>query len=77
MADVKSTSDVSDEEYLHYFNNSFIQDISIAPQVHHSSPPLLGGAPVTARILCRNFTPKRHRQQWGKDLPKVRSQRGG
>ena len=26
------------------------------------SPLLLRGAPDTARILCRNFTPKRHRQ---------------
>ena len=36
-----------------------------------SSPLLLRGAPDTARILCRNFTPKRHRQLWVKDLPKV------
>jgi len=36
-----------------------------------SSPPLLRGAPDTARILCRSFTPKRHRQLWAKDLPKV------
>jgi len=28
-------------------------------------------APDTARILRRGFTPKRHRQQWVKDLPKV------
>src|SRR6218665_3688416 len=28
------------------------------------------GAPDTARILCRNFTPKRHRQLWAKDLPR-------
>ena len=34
-------------------------------------PLLLGGAPDTARILCRNFTPKHHRQLWVKDLPKV------
>ena len=27
-----------------------------------SSPLLLRGAPYTARTLCRNFTPKRHRQ---------------
>jgi len=48
MADVKSTSDVSDKEYLHYIDNSviqsFIQDISIVRQVHHSSRPLLRGA---------------------------------
>ena len=36
-----------------------------------SSPLLLRGALDTARILCRNFTPKRHRQLWAKDLPKV------
>src|SRR6218665_2247552 len=36
-----------------------------------SSPLLLRGAPDTARILCRSFTPKRHRQLQVKDLPKV------
>ena len=36
-----------------------------------SSPLLLRGAPDTARILCRSFTPKRHRQLRVKDLPKV------
>ena len=36
-----------------------------------SSPLLLRGAPDTARILCRSFTPKRHRQLCVKDLPKV------
>ena len=30
---------------------------------------LLRGASDTARILCRNFTPKRHMQLWVKDLP--------
>src|SRR6218665_3512848 len=34
-----------------------------------SSPLLLRSAPDTARILCRNFTPKRHRQL--RDLPNV------
>jgi len=29
MADVKSTSDVSDEEYLHYINNSLIHSFRI------------------------------------------------
>jgi len=32
---------------------------------------LLRSAPDTAWILCRNFTSKRHRQLWVKDLPKV------
>src|SRR6218665_3863628 len=38
-----------------------------------SSPLLLRGAPETARILCRNFTPKRHcdRQLRVKNLPKA------
>jgi len=36
-----------------------------------SSPLLLRGAPDTARIVCRSFTPMRHRQLWVKDLPKV------
>src|SRR6218665_1420743 len=36
-----------------------------------STPPLLRGTPDTARILCWNFTPKRHRQLRDKDLPKV------
>ena len=38
-----------------------------------SSPLLLRSAPDTARILCRSFTPKRHRQLQViiKDLPKV------
>jgi len=36
-----------------------------------SSPLPLRGAPDTARILRRSFTPKRHRQLRVKDLPKV------
>jgi len=39
-----------------------------------SSSPLgllLRGAPDTARILCRSFTPKRQRQLRVKNLPKV------
>ena len=36
-----------------------------------SSPLLLRGALDAARILCRSFTPKRHRQLWVKNLPKV------
>src|SRR6218665_2269692 len=36
-----------------------------------SSPLLLRGARDTARILCRNLTPKRQRQLPVKDLPKV------
>src|SRR6218665_2614384 len=36
-----------------------------------SSPLLLRSAPDTARILCRSFTPKCHRQLRVKDLPKI------
>ena len=36
-----------------------------------SSPLLLRSAPDTARVLCRSFTPKRHRQLWVENLPKV------
>src|SRR6218665_1914698 len=36
-----------------------------------SSPLLLRGAPETARVLCRSFTPKCHRQLRVKALPKV------
>jgi len=36
-----------------------------------SSPLLLRSASDTARILCRSFTQKCHRQLWVKDLPKV------
>src|SRR6218665_4043203 len=36
-----------------------------------SSPLLLRGVPDTARILCRSFMQKRHRQLRVKDLPKV------
>ena len=40
-----------------------------------SNPLLLRSAPETARILCRSFTPKRHRQLLVKDLPKVFTRR--
>ena len=37
----------------------------------YSCPLLLRSATDTARILCRSFTPKRHRQLRVKDFPKV------
>src|SRR6218665_2222199 len=47
--------------------HSFIHTISIAPlQVLYYSQAL-----PTARILCRNFPPKRQRQLRVKDVPKV------
>src|SRR6218665_3835866 len=36
-----------------------------------SNPLLLRGAPNTARILCRSFMPKHHRQLQAKGMPKV------
>src|SRR6218665_4219413 len=36
-----------------------------------SSPLPLRSAPDTARVLCRSFTPRRHRHLRVKDLPKV------
>jgi len=52
---------------IYSFIYSFILDISIVPS---SSPLILRSAPDTARIPCRNFTLKRHRQLWVKNLPK-------
>ena len=49
------------------FIHSFIDHFYSAS----SSPLLLRSAPDTARMLCRSFTPKRPRQLWVKDLPKV------
>src|SRR6218665_963500 len=42
-----------------------------------SSPLLFRSAPDRARILCRSFTPKRHRQLQVKNLPKVPTWRLG
>src|SRR6218665_1910009 len=50
-------------------NNIFIQSGNFHSA--SSSPLLLRGAPNTARIRCRSFTPKRHSQLQVKDLPKV------
>jgi len=36
-----------------------------------SCPLTFRGAPDTARILCRSFMPKRHKQLWVNDLPNV------
>src|SRR6218665_248773 len=41
-----------------------------------TSPLLLRGAPKTARILCRSFTPKRHGQLRVKNLPDVAAREG-
>ena len=49
---------------LAFIHSSYFYSVS-------SSPLLLRGAPDKARILCPNFTSKRHRKLWVKDLPKV------
>src|SRR6218665_56838 len=55
--------------FLKYITRSFIHTGYIYST--SSSPLLHRGAPDTARILCRSFTPKRHRQLRVNDLPKV------
>ena len=54
--------------YIHCFIYSISQAFCIAPL---QEPRLLIGAPDTARILCRNISPKRYRQLWVIYLPKV------
>ena len=55
--------------FIHSFIHPFIHSGHVYST--SSSPLLLISAPDTARILCRSFTPKRHRQLRVKDLPKV------
>ena len=57
---------IIDVVLIHSFIHSFRPFCSAS-----SSLLLLRSAPDTARILCRSFTPKRHRQLWVKDLHKV------
>src|SRR6218665_1750945 len=52
---------------IHSFTHSFRSFLS---HLFKFTIPLRS-APDTARILCRNFTPKRHRQLLVKDLLKV------
>jgi len=67
---VESKPKLSNENYrTSKYYNSLIHSgyfYSASP-----SPLLLRSAPDTTRILCRSFTPKRHRQLRVKDLPKV------
>src|SRR6218665_2915414 len=50
--------------FIHFFHSGHFYSAS-------SGQLLLRSAPDTAQILCRSFTPKRHRQLRVKDLPKV------
>jgi len=60
------------EQETHYREHSFIHSDHFYSA--SSSPLPLRGAPDTARILCWNFTPKRHRPLWVRTCP--RSLRG-
>src|SRR6218665_2192173 len=60
---------ISIGSFIHSFIHSFIYSGYFYSA--SSSSLLLRGAADRARILCRNFTPKRHRQLLVKDLPKV------
>src|SRR6218665_1347818 len=55
--------------FLHSFIYSFIHSGHFCSA--SSSPLLVRSSPDTARILCRSFTPKRHRQLRVKDFRKV------
>src|SRR6218665_737242 len=55
--------------FIHSFIYSFIHSFYFYST--SSSPLLLRGAPDTARIVRRSFTPKRHRQLRVKNLQKV------
>ena len=64
----RSLPGVLSQKFIHSFVHSFIHSFNF---YNASSSPLpLKGAPDTARTLCWNFMPKRHRQLWVKDLPK-------
>src|SRR6218665_1663857 len=64
-AQVKCWSRSEDDSFFHSFIHSgHIYSAS-------SSPLLFRGDPDTARILCRSFAPRRHKQLRVKDLPKV------
>src|SRR6218665_3940368 len=63
---------------IKYFRIRFSAFLPINSFIHSghfysasSSPLLLRSDPDTARILCRSFTPMRHRHLQVKDLPKV------
>jgi len=46
----------------------------LRPNASHCTGCTMGrhaGKPCTARILCRSFMLKRHRQLWVKNLPKI------
>ena len=66
------SSTLQKSNFLLLIIHSFIQATSIAPlQVHYYSEVLQTQHGYSVRVSCRSFTPKRHRQLWVKDLPKV------
>src|SRR6218665_822603 len=64
--------------FIHSFIHLFIHSFIHSDHFYSASlgPLLLRSAPDTARILCRIFTPKRHRQLRVNDLPKVPTRAG-
>src|SRR6218665_971909 len=56
-----------------YYNAALIHSFIHSGHFYSAAPNrlLLRSATDTARILCRSFTPKRHRQLRVKNLPKV------
>src|SRR6218665_545896 len=64
--------------FIHSFIHLFIHSFIHSDHFYSASlgPLLLRSAPGTVRILCRSFTPKRHRQLRVKDLPKVPTRAG-
>jgi len=73
--DLYVTRDWLKSLWLHFLVTTCWTPYSIIHSVYFystsSSPLLLRGAPNTARIPCRSFTSKRHRQLRVKDFPKV------
>ena len=61
-------NNTSNNSFTHSFRQFYRDHSSVT---RPSSSLILRGAPDTARILCRSFTPKRHRQLWVNDLLKV------
>ena len=61
--------------FVYSFIHSFIHSGYVYSASSSPLGLLLRGVPDTARILCRNFTPKRQRKLWVKVLPKVPTRR--
>ena len=74
----RNISGILDIASFHWIWTKFYANLGFYSFIHSgyfysasSTTLLLRGASDTARILCRSFTPKRHRQLQVKALPKV------